>query len=91
MLCPQNYKYKLVSFCPVTAAGHHGKLSNVWNTDFCDLINIKNKLVAKHHYAIETFAAKLKPATQPAKSGTEEQTPACALTTNNERRKTATG
>ena len=48
-------------------------------------------LVAKHHYAIEAFAAKLKPATQPAKSGTEEQTPACAPPANNERRKTATG
>jgi MoaA/NifB/PqqE/SkfB family radical SAM enzyme len=78
-------KYKLVSFCPVTAAGHYGKLSNKWNTDFCDLVNIKNKLVAKHHYAIEAFAAKLKPATQPAKSGTEEQTPACAPPANNER------
>jgi hypothetical protein len=30
------------------------------------------------HYAIEAFAAKLKPAAQPAKSYTEEQTPACA-------------
>jgi sulfatase maturation enzyme AslB (radical SAM superfamily) len=82
--------YKLVSFCPVTAAGHHGKLSNQWNMDFCDLVNIKNKLVAKHHYALEGFAANLQQTTQPAKNVTEEQTPACTPP-NNERIKTAAG
>jgi hypothetical protein len=52
-------------------------------------VSLNSELVAKHHYAIEAFAAKLKPATQPAKSVTEEQTPACAPPANNERRKTA--
>jgi uncharacterized protein len=53
-------KHKLVSFCPITAAGHHGKLGGPWNADFCDLIEIKNKLVAKHHYSIEEYLAQLK-------------------------------
>jgi uncharacterized protein len=58
-------KYKLVSFCPISAALHHGKLGGQWNTDFCDMIEIKNKLVAKHHYAIEDYLAQLKPKTPP--------------------------
>ena len=56
-------KYKLVSFCPISAVGRNGRLSRPWNTDFCDMIEIKNKLVAKHHYAIEAYLAQLKPGT----------------------------
>jgi len=84
-------KYKLVSFCPVTAALHHGKLSNLWNDDFCDIIEIKNNLVAKHHYAIEDFTAKLRPSTVPMESHEAEQTPACVPPAESEKKKTAIG
>lgn len=52
-------KYELVSFCPVAIFQNQGKLDGKWNSDFCEMIEIKNKLVAKYHYQIESFLESL--------------------------------
>jgi len=51
-------QYPLVSFCPVSVYQQHGSLNGSWNSMFCEMINIKAKIVAKHHYAIEEYRIK---------------------------------
>lgn len=55
---PSARLYPLVSFCPVSVYQRHGSLAGSWNSMFCEMIDIKAKIVAKYHYAIEEYRKK---------------------------------
>lgn len=44
-----------VSFCAVSMIQNYGRLNGVPNEAFCRMIEVKHKLVAKHHYAMEAL------------------------------------
>jgi radical SAM protein with 4Fe4S-binding SPASM domain len=50
---PSAQQYSLVSFCPVSVYQQHGTFSGCWNSMFCEMIDIKAKIVAKYHYALQ--------------------------------------
>lgn len=49
-----------VSFCPVTIVQTHGRLEGEPNQQFCRMIEVKHKLVAKHHYSLDSFEKTLR-------------------------------
>ena len=54
-------KHPLVSFCPVAVYKKHKDFNGEWNSAFCEMINIKAKLVAKYFYEIDEFCKNLYP------------------------------
>ena len=46
-------QYSLTSFCPVGIYKQHGDFSAAWSQSFCEMIEIKAKLVAKYFHAIQ--------------------------------------
>jgi radical SAM protein with 4Fe4S-binding SPASM domain len=48
-------KHPLVAFCPVSVYQEHGRFGGPWNAAFCEMIELKAKIVAKHHYALEAY------------------------------------
>lgn len=57
----ESRNHELVSFCPVAIVQNQGGLNGRWNQKFCEMIALKNKLVAKHYYEIRSFQEKWKP------------------------------
>ena len=45
-------RYPLVSYCPVDTYQRHGRFGGAWAREFCEMIELKAKLVAKHHYEL---------------------------------------
>lgn len=48
-------KYPLVSYCPVNVYLKYFKFSGDWASEFCEMITIKAKLVAKYYYEIDDY------------------------------------
>lgn len=51
-------KFPLVSFCPVSIYQEHNCFDNEWCYEYCKMIEIKEKLVAKHYYDIVQYLNK---------------------------------
>jgi len=51
-------EFPLVSFCPVAVYQKHGEFEGEWNRQFCEMINIKAKIVSKYYYQIEDFVVR---------------------------------
>lgn len=45
-------KFPLVSYCPVNTYKEHGGFDGEWAREFCEMIDVKAKLVAKYYYEL---------------------------------------
>jgi sulfatase maturation enzyme AslB (radical SAM superfamily) len=52
---PWAHEHPLVSFCPVAVYQEHGNFTGAWNRFYCDMIETKAKLVAKHFHEITDY------------------------------------
>lgn len=48
-------KYPLVSYCPIAIYQEHKNFNGTWNPEFCEMINVKAKLVSKYYYEISAY------------------------------------
>jgi uncharacterized protein len=57
-LSASSNKYKVASFCPISIYQKHNSFHGPWCDEFCQMIDIKAKLVAKYYYEIKKFCGK---------------------------------
>ena len=54
-------KYEIASFCPISVYQKHNSFQGPSNDEFCQMIDIKAKLVAKYYYEIKKYCKKTNP------------------------------
>jgi uncharacterized protein len=55
---PSARAYPLVSFCPVAIYQKHGDFGGEWSQEYCEMISLKTKLVAKYYQQLARHIAR---------------------------------
>jgi hypothetical protein len=50
-------RYPYVSYCPVAIYQKHGHFGRKWNEKYCEIIQIKAKIVSKYYHEFQKYMA----------------------------------
>lgn len=53
-----SHAFPMVSFCPVAVHQEHGHFNGNWNSTYCQMIEVKAKLVSKYYYELTAHTEK---------------------------------
>ncbi|MHB8579136.1 MAG: radical SAM protein [Ignavibacteriaceae bacterium] len=48
-------EYPVVSYCPIAIYQEHKNFNGIWNSEFCEMMNLKAKLVSKYYHEINAY------------------------------------
>lgn len=48
-------RYPYVGYCPIAIYQKHGSFKKKWNKEYCEIIQIKAKIVSKHYHELQKY------------------------------------